>query len=184
MSKEAIIDEIFARFAQYGHLSYGEDVSVLTHSLQTAYFAERDGASETLIVSALLHDYGHLLHDESEDIADRGIDTIHEELGAQALAAYLGPEVTEPIRLHVAAKRYLCATDSDYYKGLSQASKQSLALQSGPFMPDEVAAFEAKPFVKDAVQLRRYDDIGKEPFLEVPGLEHYRPLLVRVLHSS
>jgi phosphonate degradation associated HDIG domain protein len=176
-----IIDQIFDTFRQKGHLSYGEDVTQLEHALQTAYFAEKDGAPPALVAAAVLHDYGHLLHDLSENIADQGLDGLHEEVGAQYLSRYFGSEVTEPIRLHVPSKRYLCAREPDYLATLSPASVQSLELQGGPFNDQEVAAFEESPHFEAAVQLRRYDDMGKEPGLEVPGLEHYRVCLESVL---
>lgn len=172
-----IIEQIFAVFRERGGRDYGERVSVLEHSLQTAYAAEQDGASPTLIAAAVLHDYGHLIHDLPEDIADQGIDGMHERLGASFLAAYFVPAVVEPVRLHVAAKRYLCAVDPAYLAGLSPASAQSLALQGGPFNAEEMAAFESSPHFADAVRLRHYDDLGKEPGIRTPDLEHYRAAL-------
>lgn len=181
MDHHSIIDQIFAAFRKYGQQTYGEQVTMTAHMLQSAVFAERDGASNTLIAAALLHDYGHLIHDLPEDIAEQGIDAIHEEVGADHLAAYFEPAVTEPGRLHVAAKRYLCAVDPAYFDGLSPASVQSLALQGGPFTADEVHAFEQNPHFEDAIRLRRYDDLGKEPTMQTPDLEHYRPVLLACL---
>lgn len=182
MSK--IIDQIFDTFRQKGHLSYGEDVTQLEHALQTAYFAEKDGAPPSLVAAAVLHDYGHLIHDLGEDIADQGLDGLHEEVGARHLSQYFGPEVTEPIRLHVPSKRYLCTVEPNYLANLSPASVQSLELQGGPFKKDEVAAFEALPHFEAAIQLRRYDDMGKERGLNVPALEYYRPCLEAALRQS
>jgi len=173
----SIIDQIFAVFRERGGRDYGECVSVLEHSLQTAYAAEQDGASPTLIAAAVLHDYGHLIHELPEDIADQGIDGLHEQLGADFLAANFVPAVVEPVRLHVAAKRYLCAVDPAYLTDLSPASARSLALQGGPFDAAEIAAFESSPHFADAVRLRRYDDLGKEPSMCTPDLEHYRAAL-------
>jgi predicted HD phosphohydrolase len=151
--------------------------------LQSAHAAERDGAGPTLVAAALLHDYGHLIHDHPEDAADRGLDTRHEEVAFEFLSRHFGPEVAEPIRLHVAAKRYLCAVEPSYRAALSPASVHSLELQGGPYGLEEVAAFAASPHADAAVRLRRYDDIGKEPELETPGLEHYRPLLESMIRS-
>ena len=176
-----IIDQIFAVFRERGGRDYGERVSVLEHSLQTAYAAEQDGASPSLIAAAVLHDYGHLIHDLPEDIADHGIDGMHERLGADFLAAYFVPAVVEPVRLHVAAKRYLCAIDPAYLTGLSPTSAQSLALQGGQFDAEEIAAFESSPHFADAVRLRRYDDLGKQPGMHTPDLEHYRAALEATL---
>jgi len=179
-----VVDEVVELFATRGHDAYvGEPVSQLEHGLQAAYYAEREGASDELIVAALLHDIGHLIHKLPEDAADHGIDTRHEHLGGAWLKRYCGPEVTEPIRLHVPAKRYLCATDAEYQAQLSPASIQSLTLQGGPFTPDEVAEFERNPHFRAAVALRRWDDLAKIPALEVPPLEYYRPRLERVLHD-
>ncbi len=180
-----VVDEVMELFATRGHDAYvGEPVSQLEHGLQAAYFAERERASDELVVAALLHDIGHLIHKLPEDAADHGIDTRHEHLGGAWLKRYCGPEVTEPIRLHVPAKRYLCATDAEYQAQLSPASIQSLALQGGPFKADEVADFELNPHFRAAVALRRWDDLAKIPNLEVPPLESYRPRLERVLRDA
>jgi phosphonate degradation associated HDIG domain protein len=179
-----IIDDIFGAFHERGHRTYGENVTELQHGLQAATFAEQQGASPTLIAAALLHDIGHLLHDLGEEIADQGIDAAHEALGAAFLGEHFVPAVVEPARLHVAAKRYLCTVDPAYFATLSPVSVQSLALQGGPMTPAEVAAFESNPFCADAVQLRRFDDLGKEPAMLTPDLEHFRPYLLAGLKST
>lgn len=179
-----IIDTIFDNIRLYGHRDYGENVSMTEHMLQAAYFAEQEGSSATLVAAAVLHDYGHLIHGLDEDIADHGIDGLHEEVGAEFLEQYFVPAVTEPIRLHVAAKRYLCAVDPSYFSTLSPASVQSLELQGGPFNEDEISAFEAAPYYEDALQLRRYDDMGKVVGMETPDLEHYRPYLEAALKAK
>jgi len=179
-----VVDEILELFATKGHAAYvGEPVSQLEHALQAAYHAEQAGGDDALVSAALLHDIGHLVHKLPEDAADHGIDTRHEHLGGAWLARYFGPEVTEPIRLHVPAKRYLCATDPQYVSTLSPASVQSLGLQGGPFTSEEVRRFEAHPHFRAAVELRRYDDLAKVPNLDVPPLEHYRQRLDRVRRS-
>lgn len=177
MPQSTVIDEIFDAFQRRGQKTYGERVNMSEHMLQSAYFAEQAGAKPTLIASALLHDIGHLIHDMGEDIADKGIDAIHEEVGAEYLEKYFVPAVSEPARLHVAAKRYLCAVDPQYFAELSAASVQSLALQGGPFSAEEVQIFEQSPFFEDAIQLRRFDEMGKVPQMTTPDLEHYRPFL-------
>jgi phosphonate degradation associated HDIG domain protein len=173
-----LIDEIFRVFREYGSEEYlGERVSMTEHMLQAAYAAERDGAPPRLVAAALLHDYGHFIHELPADAAEHGIDTQHEEVAHAFLSEHFGPEIAEPIRMHVAAKRYLCATDPSYLGELSPASVHSLGLQGGPYSADEVAEFELSPYARDAVRLRRYDDIGKVEGLETPDLEHYRAVL-------
>lgn len=179
-----VVDEICRLLAAQGHAAYvGEPVSQLEHALQTAHHAEQAGSGDALVVAALLHDVGHLLHKRPEHAADDGIDTRHEQLGQAWLKRHCGPEVSEPVRLHVSAKRYLCATDPEYLAQLSPASMQSLRLQGGPFRRDEVSDFERNPHFRAAVTLRRWDDLAKVPGLEVPSLVHYRPRLERVLRD-
>ena len=137
-----IVDEIIQAFNEKGDMEYGERVNMRDHMLQSAVFAQRDGASDLVVAAALLHDYGHFVHDLGEDIADHGIDGKHEEVGADYLEQFFPPEVIEPMRLHVAAKRYLCATDPEYFATVSPASLQSLALQGGPYNAEQVAEFE------------------------------------------
>jgi len=174
----ALVDEIFRVFREQGAGAYlGEPVSMTEHMLQSAYAAEQDGAPQRLVAAALLHDYGHFIHEYEEDAAEHGIDTQHEEVAHAFLSEHFGPEVAEPIRLHVAAKRYLCATEPSYLEALSPASILSLELQGGPYSPAEVAEFGESPFAADAVRLRRYDDVGKVAGLTTPDLEHYRPVL-------
>jgi phosphonate degradation associated HDIG domain protein len=178
------IDAIFTLFREKGDgLYFGESVTEAEHALQCAHLAEQAGAAPGLIAAALLHDVGHLLHGLVEDIAERGIDGRHEEGGAAWLAHDFGPAVVDPVRLHVAAKRYLCAVEPDYHAGLSEASQRSLRLQGGPMTPDEVRGFEQEPWFRSAVAVRRWDDGAKVPGLVVPGLEHYRPCLEAVLES-
>jgi [1-hydroxy-2-(trimethylamino)ethyl]phosphonate dioxygenase len=171
----SVIDEVFSLFLDRGQGAYfGEVVTETEHALQCAHLAEGSGAGSELIAAALLHDVGHLLHGLGEDIAEQGRDGRHEEGGAAWLARHFGPAVVDPVRLHVAAKRYLCAVQPDYHAGLSPASRLSLGLQGGPFTPDEVRRFEQEPWFRSAVAVRRWDDVAKVPGLAVPGLEHYR----------
>lgn len=177
----SIIDEIFENMRRNAGLEYGERVTIVAHSLQTAVFAEQDEADDLMIAAAFLHDYGHFIHDLGEDIAEQGIDAIHEELGAEALSAYFVPEVIEPMRLHVAAKRYLVATDEEYVKNVSPASMLSLQVQGGPFDANGIREFEANPHYKRAIQLRLYDEAGKIPDMKVPEFEYFRPYLEKGL---
>jgi gamma-butyrobetaine dioxygenase len=178
------VDQIIHLFETRGERDYlGEPVSQLEHALQAADLAGKEGASEPLVAAALLHDVGHLLGPE-EDPAEQGIDAVHEERGCAWLAGRFGPEVTEPVRLHVAAKRYLCAVDPTYNASLSPASVRSLQLQSGPMDSDQVRQFEANPHHASAVRLRRWDDAAKIPGLDVPNVRRYTDLLRRVLIPS
>ncbi len=177
-------DQIISLFETRGQGAYfGERVSQLEHALQSAHFAQKDGAGNQLIVAALLHDVGHLLHDQGETIADEGVDTRHEELGEAWLKKHFPASVYEPVHLHVAAKRYLCATDKNYFRELSPASVQSLQLQGGPMSESEVATFESNPFFKDAVRLRHWDDLAKIVGLEVAPLKDYREMISSVAIS-
>jgi phosphonate degradation associated HDIG domain protein len=179
-----VIDRIFDLFERFGSLYYGEDATQLQHALQVAELARRNRCSEALIAAALLHDIGQFMDDAGNAAEALGIDARHEISGFDFLSPWFPPEVTEPVKLHVAAKRYLCAIDSAYLEGLSQASAISLALQGGPMSADEVRAFEAEPHFADAVTLRRFDDMGKNPNWRVPDLPSYRPLLERLLVIS
>ena len=173
-----IADEVTALFAKRGTSAYfGEQVSVLEHMLQAAHFAEEEGAPPHLVLAALLHDVGHLVDDVPDDLADWHEDAKHEVVGGAWLARRFGPEVSDPVRLHVPAKRYLCATDPSYFNELSPASVVTLKLQGGPMKPDEVAAFEREPRFRDAVRVRKWDDRGKVANLATRSLEEYRGML-------
>ncbi len=159
--------------ARGGSMYGGEAVTQLQHALQAATLARKEKASPALTTAALLHDVGHLLHDLPEDAPDSGIDDFHEMLAARFLEKYFGTEVSEPVRLHVEAKRYLCTTETGYIDTLSASSIQSLTLQGGLMQEDEVRTFEAEPFAKDAVALRRWDDLAKDPTLPTEPIEAF-----------
>jgi len=173
-----IAEEVLALFERRGSGAYfGERVSMTEHALQAAYFAREESAPPSLVVAALLHDVGHLVEDVPDDLADWNSDSHHEEAGARWLAQRFPPDVFEPVRLHVAAKRYLCATDANYVAMLSHASVVTLQLQGGPMTPGELLQFETRPFRREAVRLRRWDDQGKVVGLKTPGLAEYRALI-------
>ncbi len=172
-----MIDNIFSIINKLGHLTYGEDVTQLEHVLQCGHLAQQDGAPPSLIAAALLHDIGQFIGDAGNAAEKLGIDARHEVTGAQYLAQAFPPSVTEPIRLHVDAKRYLCAVEPGYQQALSGASELSLRLQGGPMDAAEAERFRQGPHFAAAIQLRRYDDNGKNPETDVPDLESYRPLL-------
>ena len=169
------MNEIRAAFERRGQETYGEGISQLVHAVQCAAFAERDGADAALVTAALLHDIGHLLHDLPADVADSGIDTQHEASGSAWLSRHFGLAVTEPVRMHVAAKRYLATMEPGYFDRLSDASKLSLRLQGGPMTSIQAATFAAEPFFTDAIRLRRWDEEGKIVGYHGPALDHFLP---------
>lgn len=171
------IDQIFGTLNALGHIHYGEEVTQMQHILQAAHLAMLDGAPDVLIAAALLHDIGHFLDNAGNAAEEQGIDAAHEKSGAAYLASYFSPAVTDPVRLHVEAKRYLCSAEPIYREALSHASELSLALQGGSLTVHEMAAFMADPGAADALRLRRYDDLAKRQDWQVPDLETYRALL-------
>ncbi|WP_372618384.1 phosphonate degradation HD-domain oxygenase [Falsiroseomonas sp.] len=180
--REALVARIASMLETRADGAYGlHDVTQKQHALQAAWLAERAGCDPALVAAALLHDIGHLVHDLGENPAAEGVDDHHEELGHAWLAAAFGPEVTEPVRLHVAAKRYLCAVEPDYFARLSPDSVTSLALQGGPMSAEEIAAFEALPHHRAAVQLRRFDEQAKVPGRETPPVAHFMPVVAQCL---
>ena len=172
MTAVETIGEMFAGPGGRDHL--GEPVPIGEHMLQAGALAEAAGAEGALVAAALLHDIGHLLGEDG----DR-----HGEAGANWLSQWFGDAVTEPVRLHVAAKRYLCAVDADYFGLLSAESVRTLSLQGGPMTAAEVAAFEALPFSRAAVAIRRWDDQAKDPVVTPPRFAHFAPLLEAFVRS-
>ena len=173
------VAEIFALFMARGSAEYfGEQVSELEHALQTAALAQAEGAPATLVAAALLHDLGHLLHQLPEKIAAQGVDARHEHVGADWLAQHFLPGVSQPVRLHVSAKRYFCTVQPGYWERLSPASQQSLELQGGRMSLTEANEFQQLPHFRAAIRLRLWDEAAKVPGLAVPDLESYRELLI------
>jgi gamma-butyrobetaine dioxygenase len=167
----------------------GEPVTVAQHLLQAAALAEAAAATPALVCAALLHDVGHLRGtDPLADEAERsgrdlmaGSDNDHGDRGAAWLDRWFPADLTEPVRLHVAAKRYLCAAEPGYFAKLSPASVYTLSVQGGPMSEAQARAFEATPFAADAIAVRRWDDLAKDPAATVPGFPHYRHLLAGLL---
>lgn len=185
MTEQPILERIAALLDVNGRHRYGlSDINQVQHALQAAWLAERAGDGDALVTAALLHDIGHMVHDLGENPAAEGIDDRHEEVGYAFLAGLFGPEVCEPVRLHVAAKRYLCATEADYFAKLSEDSVLSLSLQGGPMSADEVAGFEALAHWRAAVALRRYDEQAKVKGLATPDIRHFLPAVARCLAAA
>jgi phosphonate degradation associated HDIG domain protein len=178
-----VLDQISRAFAERGCDVYGESVSQLDHALQCALLAREEGAGEPLVAAALLHDYGHLFEGRGDAAEHERRDARHEAYGARALRPWFGREVAGPIALHVAAKRYLCATEPGYEAALSDASRLSLRLQGGRYTPAQCRRFVVSRFAADAVRMRRWDDAGKVAGRAVPPLEDYWALLERVAAS-
>lgn len=177
-----IIHQILILFDKNGGSLYGgEAVTQLEHALQAATFAKEYHASDALITAALLHDIGHLLHNLPDDASDNGIDDVHEFLAAKFLEEHFIPEVVEPVKLHVAAKRYLCAIAPNYLETLSDPSKISLAFQGGVMNKTEVAEFERNSFYQDAVVLRKWDDIAKDPNLQTQDIHYFVQSMINSL---
>lgn len=177
----AFLEDIFER--RGGEEYLGEPVTMAEHMLQGATIAEHNGQEEEIIVAALLHDIGHFTSEfgtfSMEDTEDR----YHEEAGAQVLERFFPSVVTDCVRFHVAAKRYLCATRPDYFKRLSEASVHSLNLQGGPMSAEEVAAFEQNPNLEKIVAVRYLDDAGKHPDMQTPRFAHFAPMVQRVVDA-
>jgi len=168
------LDDIEALFRRRGGEQYsGEPVTQLEHALQSATLAEADGADDELVTAALLHDLGHLLHELGETPTLRGVDDVHQYIALPFLRRLFPERVLNAVKLHVDAKRYLCATRPDYHDALSADSRRSLLLQGGIFDAAQAATFAALPNAQDAVRLRLWDDQAKAENAETPPLAHF-----------
>jgi phosphonate degradation associated HDIG domain protein len=168
------IEDIEGLFAAKGGEQYsGEPVTQLEHALQTAALAEAEDAGDALVTAALLHDLGHLLHEFGDTPTLRGVDDVHQYRALPFLRGTFGNDVLDAIRLHVDAKRYLCATHDGYFAALSEDSKRSLGLQGGIFNEGQAEAFIAQPGAASAVQLRLWDDAAKTAGAATPPLSHF-----------
>lgn len=165
------IEQLFA--SRGGEQYTGEAVTQLEHALQCAMLAQAEGADDELVTAALLHDLGHLMHDLGDTPSLQGIDDIHQYRALPFLRGLFGDAVIDPVRLHVDAKRYLCATRAGYFAALSDDSKRSLALQGGIFNEGQAEAFMSNNGAAEAVRLRVWDDRAKTPGLATPPLSHF-----------
>ena len=182
---DTVIDFIAEIFERRGAESYlGDAVTMSAHMLQSAANAGRAGAPPAEVAAALLHDIGHYAGEFPEDMIEAGADNRHDAVGARILEPFFPPAVVEPVRLHVAAKRYLCTVDPSYGTRLSQASVETLRLQGGPMAPAEIARFESEPHRAAAGRVRMWDDDGKTVGATPPPLAHYIPLLRSLLAGS
>lgn len=178
----ALIADILERRGAESYL--GEEVTMAEHMFQTAALAEAEGAGDELVAAALLHDIGHYTSEFGTYSPDDTVDRHHDAAGAKVLEGFFPPLVTEAVRLHVAAKRYLCATDPGYYDKLSGPSRHSLALQGGPMSRDEIELFEAQDYHREAVRVRQWDDGGKVAEARTMSFDHFRPVLERVVRRG
>ena len=176
-SAEAVASALVELYGRRGGDRYDEVITQTEHALQCGALAIAAGADDATVVAAFLHDIGHLLASGM----DRDRDLHHEDVGSRFLSAWFGPEVTEPIRLHVAAKRFLCATSPEYHDGLSAASVASLVLQGGPMSPEEAAEFEANPAATTAVDVRRWDDEAKIQDAPTPDLAVFAEIMTNLV---
>jgi phosphonate degradation associated HDIG domain protein len=184
LTPDTIVDFIVDIFDRRGADSYlGEAVTMSQHMLQSALQAEEAGAGDELIAAALLHDIGHYTNEFPEDALENGIDNRHDDAGAAILAPFFPDIVTDCVRHHVQAKRYLCATDPAYFATLTRASVHSMNLQGGPMHGQETEEFRKIRFLDAAIQVRRWDDGGKIAGRETPPITHYVPLLQRVVDA-
>lgn len=184
LNKSNIIAFIADIFERRGAESYlGEQVTMSEHMLQGACLAEQDNASDELVVAALLHDIGHYTSEFGTYSPEDRKDKYHDAAGARVLEPYFPPVITQCVRLHVAAKRYLCAVDPDYLGQLSKPSIHSLSLQGGPMNEEEVAEFESSPFHKEAIMVRKWDDEGKVAGMKTKSFGDYTDMLQKIVDA-
>ncbi|MCK8465125.1 HD domain-containing protein [Aliiroseovarius sp. S1339] len=182
LTPDTIVDFIGSIFDRRGGEEYlGEPVTMAEHMLQGATIAEQNGQPEEIIVGALLHDIGHFTSEFGTYHPDDTEDRHHEDAGAEVLERFFPSVITDCVRYHVAAKRYLCATKPTYFDRLSEASVHSLMLQGGPMSDDEVAAFEKNPNLKHIIAVRYLDDAGKRDDMQTPDFWHFAPMVQRMV---
>lgn len=184
LSRDTIVGFLEGIFERRGGEEYlGEPVTMAQHMLQGATIAEQNGMDEDIIVGALLHDIGHFTSEfgtySPQDTEDRH----HEDAGAEVLAPFFPSVITDCVRYHVAAKRYLCATRPEYFKRLSPASVHTLELQGGPMSAQEVAGFEANPNLEKIIQVRYLDEAGKRADMQTPDFHHFAPMVQRLVDA-
>ena len=175
-----IVDQIISNYLNNKSLYIGEKVTMSEHMIQTAMLAEKTNCSSNLVCSSLLHDYGHFILENPDDLIAKNKDGKHEDVGYEFLKEYFAKDVLGPIKYHVKAKRYL-AREESYYKLLSEASKVSLKLQGGIMSYEEAKKFESNEFFKDSIKLRKFDEIAKKVGLKIKSINEYKNLLTSKL---
>ncbi len=182
LTPDNIVDFIGSIFDRRGGEEYlGEPVSMGQHMLQGATIAEQNEQPEEIIVGTLLHDIGHFTSEFGTFAMTDTEDRYHEKAGAEVLGRLFPSVITDCVRYHVAAKRYLCATKPEYFKRLSAASVHSLNLQGGPMNEQEIAEFETNPNLKQIIAVRYLDDAGKRPDMKTPDYWHFAPMVQRMV---
>ena len=175
-----IVDKIISNFTKNKSLYIGEKVTMSEHMIQTAMLAEKAKCDDNLICSSLLHDYGHFILENPDELVELDMDGQHENIGYEYLKTFFKKEIVEPIKYHVLAKRYL-AKDKKYFDLLSEASKTSLKLQGGVLNQEESIKFEAQEYFKPSILLRKFDEAAKRTDLKMKSIHDYKKLLTSKL---
>ena len=175
-----IVDQITSNYSNNKSLYIGEKVTISEHMIQTAMLAEKTNCSSNLVCSSLLHDYGHFILENPDDLIDKNEDGKHEEVGCSFLEKYFIEDVLGPIKYHVKAKKYL-AREKKYYELLSEASKISLKLQGGAMSKEEAKKFERNKFFENSIKLRKFDEVAKKTNLKIRSIKEYKNLLTSKL---
>jgi len=175
-----IIDKIISNYSNNKSLYIGEKVTMSEHMIQTAMLAEKTNCSSNLVCSSLLHDYGHFILENSDDLVAKNQDGNHEDVGCSFLEKYFVEDILGPIKYHVKAKKYL-ARERSYYELLSEASKISLKLQGGVMSKEEAKKFERNKFFENSIKLRKFDEIAKKSGLKIKSIKEYKNLLTSKL---
>ena len=171
-----IIDKIISNFINNKSLYIGEKITISEHMIQSAMLAEKSKSNDDLICSCLLHDYGHFIIDDPDELVKNDKDGYHESMGYEYLKSFFKKEIVEPIKYHVLSKRYL-AKNKKYYNLLSDASKISLKLQGGILNKKESNEFEKMPFFKNTIKLRKFDELAKKTNIKIKSINDYKDLL-------
>jgi [1-hydroxy-2-(trimethylamino)ethyl]phosphonate dioxygenase len=175
-----IIDEITSNFLRNTSLYIGEKITMSEHMIQTAMIAEEKNSSSNLICSSLLHDYGHFILENPNNLVKQSKDGKHEDIGYEFLKNYFSKDVLGPIKYHVKAKRYL-AREEKYYNLLSKASKVSLKIQGGAMSNEESKKFEISEFFENSIKLRKFDEMAKKSGLKIKSINDYKNILISKL---